>query len=127
MIILHTGVNFLSARINFDQLKFSTVGPIFTLSAPIFTAVIDVWPCTNWAIFTNHLTAAIEVALINVTLVKRFLYNEVCKQQIKIYCLEMEIKLKATMLVQVLNLLLLQKTGKSHTRIPRLTRHQLIY
>ena len=42
--------------------------------APIYTNLINVWPHTNWAMGTNNLTAVFEVVLIDVALVKGFLY-----------------------------------------------------
>ena len=37
---------------------------------------IDVFSCANWAMVTNNLTAVIEVALIDVSLVEGFLYGQ---------------------------------------------------
>ena len=45
--------------------------------AQIFTAIIIVWPSANWAMAINNLTSVIEVTLIDVTLVKGFLYISV--------------------------------------------------
>ena len=43
--------------------KFSPTGQIFTLWAPIFIVVINVWPHANWEMVTNNLTAVVDVTL----------------------------------------------------------------
>ena len=42
--------------------------------APIFTVITDSWPHANRAMVTNNSTVIIEVMLINVVLIKSFLY-----------------------------------------------------
>ena len=48
--------------------NFHQWGKFLPLRAPFFTAVINVWPPTNWTMVTNNLTAIIEVALMNVSM-----------------------------------------------------------
>ena len=55
-------------------MEFSLAGHIFTLRAPIFNTVIDIWSHTNWEMVTNNLTAVIEVTLIEVVLSEALLY-----------------------------------------------------
>ena len=42
--------------------EFSPMGQVFTKRAPIFIAIIDVWPRANWEMVTNNLTTVIDVA-----------------------------------------------------------------
>ena len=73
-IFIHIS-EFITCKNTFlPQSEFSPAGQIFTLRAPIFTVVINVWPCANRAMVTNNLTAVIEVALIDIELVECFLY-----------------------------------------------------
>ena len=50
--------------------EFSCSGDIFTLWAPIFIMVIDVWHCTNLEMVINNLFSVIKVALCEALLFK---------------------------------------------------------
>ena len=51
-IFLHIGFN---CKIKFlPQPEFSLAMQIFTLQAPIFTVITEVWPCANWAMVTSN-------------------------------------------------------------------------
>ena len=63
MIFFTHGSELQPARINFSQPEFTPSGQISTLSAPIFIAVIDVWPRSNWKMVINNVTTVIDVTL----------------------------------------------------------------
>ena len=52
--------------------SISPTGQMFTLRAPFFTEVTEVWPRANWAVVTNNLSTIIEVVQIDVALVEGF-------------------------------------------------------
>ena len=74
-IFLHIGLN---CKITFlPRLEFSLAGRNFTLRAPNFTLITEVWPHANQAVVTNNLTVIIEVVLIDVVLIEGYLYTKV--------------------------------------------------
>ena len=51
-------------------LEFSPVGKFLPYMQQIFTMVIDVWPCANWAMVANNFSTVIEVLLIDIALIE---------------------------------------------------------
>ena len=49
---------------------------LYPLPAPIFTVITEVWPRANRAVVTNNSTVRIKVVLIEVVLIKGFVYFE---------------------------------------------------
>ena len=70
-IFLHIGLN---CKITFLlRQEFSPAVSIFTLWAPIFTVITEVWPRANQAMVTNKSTVIFKVMLIDAMLITDFL------------------------------------------------------